>query len=405
MDNKELNRVRSLAQEYMDMANSQKQIEAKKRFLSTNDLTPVRPPVLIDEIPWHELHCTGELDCICEDAKLRNLEYFFLQAKYRWKHFACDTNFDPFFRVVTTIESSGIGVSKQYNKADTHQSGDIVSREYIDVFEDESSVELIKIPTFKLRPDIDEENMNFFTDVLNGIMPVKLCGRGYIYHAPWDVIAEFRGMTSILYDFYDRPEHLHAIRRKFMEVTTAELDFVEQNSFVDDSISDLHCTPAQISGKGNKGWKSTWFRTMAQPFGDVSPAMHEEFEIPYLLEMSKRFAYTYYGCCEPLDKKIDIIKKIDNLRKIGVSPWANVDSCAEQISKNYVLARKPNPAFVARITDPEVIRKETEETVKACIKNGCPYEFVLKDISTISNRPENLDVWAKTVNEVLNKYY
>ena len=144
---------------------------------------------------------------------------------------------------------------------------------------------------------------------------------------------------------------------------------------------------------------------MSQPFGDVSPEMHDEFEITYVTEVAKRFGYTYYGCCEPLDKKIDIIKQIKNLRKIGVSPWANVTSSAEQIGGDFVFARKPNPAFVALATDPEVIRKETEETVKACIKYGCPCEFVLKDISTVSHKPENLIVWAKAVSDVLDEYY
>ena len=111
------------------------------------------------------------------------------------------------------------------------------------------------------------------------------------------------------------------------------------------------------------------------------------------------------SCWEPLDDKIDILKKIPNLRKIGCSPWANVETCAEQIGKDYVLSRKPNPAHVAISTDTEVIRKEIEETVKACIKHSCPYDYVLKDISTVSHKPENLIVWAQTVSDVLDKYY
>jgi hypothetical protein len=100
-----------------------------------------------------------------------------------------------------------------------------------------------------------------------------------------------------------------------------------------------------------------------------------------------------------------VIKKIPNLRKIGCSPWANVERCAAQIRGDYVLSRKPNPAHVAIVTDPEVIRKETEETVKACMEYGCPYDIVLKDISTVSGRPQNLIVWAQTVSDVLDKYY
>ncbi|MBQ3048397.1 MAG: hypothetical protein IJC94_00425 [Oscillospiraceae bacterium] len=43
--------------------------------------------------------------------------------------------------------------------------------------------------------------------------------------------------------------------------------------------------------------------------------------------------------------------------------------------------------------------------MKACIKYGCPCEFVLKDITTVSGNPENLVIWADTVNSVLDEYY
>jgi len=56
-------------------------------------------------------------------------------------------------------------------------------------------------------------------------------------------------------------------------------------------------------------------------------------------------------------------------------------------------------------TDPEVIRRETENTVKICLKYGCPLELVLKDITTVSRNPRNLTVWADTVSEVLDAYY
>jgi hypothetical protein len=78
---------------------------------------------------------------------------------------------------------------------------------------------------------------------------------------------------------------------------------------------------------------------------------------------------------------------------------------AEWIGDRYVYSRKPSPANVAIKTDPDVIRRETEKTVKLCIKNGCPCDITLKDISTVSHRPENLIVWAQTVSDVLDQYY
>ena len=103
--------------------------------------------------------------------------------------------------------------------------------------------------------------------------------------------------------------------------------------------------------------------------------------------------------------RIDIIKRIPNLRKIGCSPWADVERTAEQIKGDFVLSRKPNSAFVASVVDPEQIRKEAEETARACIKHGCPCDITLKDISTVGDRPENLIIWAEVVSDVLDEYY
>ena len=212
-------------------------------------------------------------------------------------------------------------------------------------------------------------------------------------------------MQPIFFDLYDRPEHLHAIRKRFQEIALAEIDFVEKHLHVDPTAPNLHCTPARISGLASDGWKATWYRTMAQGFSEISADMHGEFDIAYTLDVAKHFAYTYYGCCEALDKKLDVVFEIPNLRKVGVSPWANEEVMAERLGGKYVYARKPNPANVAVVTDPEEVRRETEKTVKLCIKHGCPVEFVLKDISTVSHRPQNLIVWSNAVSEVLDAYY
>jgi hypothetical protein len=133
--------------------------------------------------------------------------------------------------------------------------------------------------------------------------------------------------------------------------------------------------------------------------------MFKEFELDYIKPLAERCAYTYYGCCEPLDDRIEFLKTIKNLRKVGVSPWSNPEKCAEQLGSDFVFARKPNPANVAYQTSPEQIYNETEIAVKACLKYGCPAEFVLKDITTVSRKLENLTVWANTVSNVLDKYY
>ncbi len=397
--------VRELARQYMEYATDDRQADMNRRMRDTNDLKLVRPPVILEEIPWYQMDIDGELTCLCEDQGARNVETFFRRALFRRKHFRADTMFEPFFRVTMAYDSSGIGIKRQEETLATESGNHIVSHSFEDVLEDEDSVELIKIPTFTARPDKDEKAMNFYTDLLGDAIPVELRGVGTRYHNAWDDIVFFRGMEPVLYDLFDRPEHLHAIRQRFLDIFIAESDFIEAHMKVDPDYPSLHCTPSYVSGLAGDGLKAAWLRTNAQPFSDVSPDMHEEFDVDYTLKVADRFAYTYYGCCEPLDRKLDVITKIPNLRKIGVSPWAKQEVMAEYMGGKYVYSRKPNPANVAIKTDPEVIRKETEETVKLCQKYGCPAEFVLKDISTVSHRPENLIVWAETVSDVLDEYY
>ena len=405
MTQKDKEAIRELAKRYMEMALSEKQQEMNRRMKASNDLQIVRPPVLLDEIPWYQMDIGGELTCQCEDPGARGVEYSFRIALYRWKYFRADTLFEPFWRVRMAYDSTGMGISREENIIRSDEFNNIVSHRYRDVLEEEESLEKVHLPEFTLRPDRDEASMNYMTDLLGDVMPVKLCGHDYLYFPPWDDISMLRGVEPILLDMNDRPEYLHRIMRKFTDAAIARLDFIEQNSHVDPTSVNLHCTPGMVSGLAEDGWKATWFRGMAQMFSTVSPEMHDEFEIQYIKPLAERFAYTYYGCCEPLDNKLDVVKKISNLRKIGVSPWANEEVCGEQIGGQYVYARKPNPAYVAIETDPEVIRKETEKTVQVCQKYGCPCEFVLKDISTVSHRPENLIVLAKTVSEVLDRYY
>ena len=396
--------IRELAKRYMAIVTTEKQRKMKQRFCDTNDLKAGRPPVILHEIPWHQMDIDGELTCLCEDKRARDVETWFRQKLFYLKHFKADNLFEPFFRIKKSVDSTGIGFKENANIKRTDGKNNIVSHEYEDLLEDESALELFHDPEFTLRPDKDAEKLEYFTELFGDTIPIKFYGYAYLYHAPWDKLVRFRGVEPILMDMYDRPEYLHEIIKKFTSAAHAELDFVEQNLDVDKSNS-LHCTPAPITVDECKGLKSTWCRSMAQSFGVISPAMFEEFELDYLLSVAQRFAYTYYGCCEPLDDKIGILKKIPNLRKIGCSPWAKVESCAEQIGGDYVLSRKPNPANVAMRTDPELIKGEIDQTVKACIKHGCPYDIVLKDISTVSHRPENLIVWAEAASEVLDKYY
>ena len=79
------------------------------------------------------------------------------------------------------------------------------------------------------------------------------------------------------------------------------------------------------------------------------------------------------------------------------------EQCAEEIGTRFVYSAKANPANVAmpRLNE-DVIREELRRITQCCEKNGCNYEIVLKDISTVSGQPENLDRWAQIAREFIH---
>ena len=400
--------VRELAREYLEYVHSDYHARGVQRMYDSNDLKPGRPSVVLEEITWYQMDIDGELVCQCDGEREKRIEGHLRRQIFYMKHFRADSFAEPFFRIQRTVHSTGIGIERpEYNERKTDDMNNIVSKELKDMLEDEAVLEKFHIPEFSLDPELDEERAAFASDLLGDVLPVKLYGYAGTYLNAWDEITFLRGMEAIYMDLYDRPEYTLAIFQKYIDALDAQLDFYEANNLdPDPTVPSLHCTPILTSGLDPKnGLKSVWLRDSAQSLGSVSPAMFEEFAIDPMIEISKRFAYTYYGCCEPLDNKLDAVLKIPNIRKIGCSPWAKVEPMCERLGGKYVLGRKPNPANVAIKTDPAVIRRETEETVKACLKYGTPYELVLKDISTVSHDPYNLIVWSQTVEEVLDEYY
>jgi hypothetical protein len=87
-----------------------------------------------------------------------------------------------------------------------------------------------------------------------------------------------------------------------------------------------------------------WGCSNAQIFSEISPEMHWEFALHHDLRLLAQWGMTYYGCCEPLDRKVSLLKQIPNLRKVSVSPWNDMARMANELVSTYVFSFKPNPA-------------------------------------------------------------
>jgi hypothetical protein len=147
-----------------------------------------------------------------------------------------------------------------------------------------------------------------------------------------------------------------------------------------------------------------WGCSNAQIFSDVSPEMQWEFAVKHDLRWLERWGMTYYGCCEPLERKIEVLGRIPNLRKISASYWNNTERLVEKVGDKYILSHKPTPAIFARDHwDPEGARQELR-TFLTKTQGRCHVELIMKDISTVRYGPKKLWEWAQIAMEVAEEF-
>ena len=82
-----------------------------RRMLATNDLKIVRPPVLIDEIPWYQMDIDGELKCQCEDEQAREVEYELRKRLIRHQYIKDDVPITEVIDVPKAVDNTWWGVA------------------------------------------------------------------------------------------------------------------------------------------------------------------------------------------------------------------------------------------------------------------------------------------------------
>lgn len=406
--------LRNLAHLYREAAMDERNQERRRLHTAVNDLHMIRPVVLIDELPWNEMDPSGEeLTLRCEDPFLRKTEDFMRKTLFKYRHLPADMIVKPFIPVDKCIHYSSIGVKIQEETIATNDQNNIISHEYEDQFAQDDSIAKLKDITVTYDKPETLRRYAILGEILGDILPVKLRGVGYVGVVTWDDISMYRGVTPLLMDLVERPEFCHALTERLTQIKERVIDQYEALELFDNEGDTLHCTPIltdQLPTKAGRAGapltrKDVWGRGTAQIFASVGKAMHEEYDIEYMKRTIGTCGLSYYGCCEPLDKKMDIVEKLPNLRKVGMTPWADIDVGAEAIGKKYVLSNKPNPASVARpVLDGAELKKEIGKILAACKRNACNVDITLKDISTCAFRPQNIFEWEKIVMDMVQNY-
>ncbi|MGI6777796.1 MAG: hypothetical protein ACOX7R_07165 [Acetivibrionales bacterium] len=418
--------LRKLATQYAEIAALPIQQETKRQWYALHRLKPERPMFMIDELPWNEMNVDDELTLQCENMFYKEIEMNLRRQLYRWKHFRDDFVYEPIIYIPKIINgviipknSAGIyevsgaipdlGIKINEETRSFEKENMVQAHLYADQIQTEEDLQKITAPDIYLDIEETNERAEMAHDALDGILDV--CMDGYTpYFSPWDYIVMWRGLERVIYDMVDRPEFMHKTINHVTNVYLDMLNQLEEKGLLGHPQQQVHCTGAWTDLLPAEGYNpekprtiDLWTFGMAQMLYLVSPEEHNEFEFEYAKKWYGRFGLGYYGCCEPLDDRMDFVKTIPNIRKISVSAWVkNYERMAEKMEGKYVFSCKPSPAdLLSTAWNPEKIRKDLCGLLAVAVKYNCPCEFTLKDISTVNHHPERVWEWADIMRNIV----
>ncbi len=404
---KDVTVVQDLAKQVAEIATKPVQDERRKLWRRHNSLQRTRPLVLSLGAPWHvEVMPDGDLQCL--DPFWRGLEHG-LRLAILQDRLDDDTVIEPWI-TVQAVYRHPVSAECRWGppirfSEKTEARGSFAFRPSI---VDEADFDKLVMPRHEIDEEATRRKYEQTCDALGDTLSVQL-DRGPFYRS-WcaDIstdVVRLLGLEQFMMYMLDRPEWLHRVLAFMRDGVLATHEQAERAG---DWRLFHHANQAVPYAKeladpavDDRAMKRSdlWFFCASQETTCVSPAMFDEFMLQYQQPIMDQFGLTAYGCCEDLTRKIPLLRRIRNLRRISVTPWADLGCCAEQIGADYVLSWRPNPSeVVCTGFDRRRVERLTREALATC--RGCHVDITLKDIETLPDGFESLVACVRTIKQV-----
>jgi len=414
LDRDEEEVLKTLGDEIARIAASPAHAENARLWRRLNDLDRERPMVWINEIPWHEMNVDDELTLRCRGAWARELETTLRRTIYQWRHMPGDMVVNPWLDSPLALHSTDFGIVEDVDIVRTDSANEIVSRHFKVQIRSPEDIEKIQMPTVTHSAKTTEVVYETMRELYGDIMPVRKLGQTHIWFTPWDYLIRWWGIEEAMIDMIDRPEMVHSAYERMVEAWMTELDQFEAQGLLSldngnirigsggyGYVSDLPKTQADSSPVRPS---DMWGCSNAQILASVSPEMHWEFAMEHDLRWMRRWGLNYYGCCEPLDRKVALLERIPGLRKVSVSPWNDYKRIFSGIGPRWVASVKPNPAIFLDVEwSEEAARASIDGILDLAAAEGVAVELIMKDISTVARKPQRLWAWARIASEAVRE--
>ncbi len=395
--------LRDLAKQYAEIAAKDVQEKRRELWRAHYNLEPVPPPIHVatDACAWEVVDRLQ-----CKDPFWQGWEMK-LRRGIAQDAIGDDVIIEPWLSMEAThridwLDTWGVRVSPPGKNCFEHPP-----------LKDLADIERMTKPVHDLDEEATQRDYSRVRAAIGDIVEIDLQRRPLESLFAADIstfLALLRGMTPMMMDMIDNPEWLHrvlAIMRDGILENQAQAVAAGHWSLTlqyNQAATYARRLPAPRANTYGVDRKDVWCFMAAQEYTLVSPAMHDEFLLQYQLPITANFGLVHYGCCEDLTRKIDILRKIPNLRSIAVAPVANLAECARQIGSDYCMSWRPNPAEMVSLGFNEakvrnIIRRGLEVT------RGGRVHVNLKDVTTLQGDRSRLARWVALVREEIGRVY
>ncbi len=398
--------LRDLAKRVADIADNPAMDSRRCAWIAHNSLRSIYPMMLVyPEGSWNELLPDAVLRCA--DSKKRGIERKLRMRIYEYEHFADDAVVEKQWCVSKRITNTGWGIEPK-QIASPNERG---AWHFDPVIKEASDLKKLRYPEIAYDENSTTRNFACMQELFGDILTVTFQGvKNVSYHLMREYTA-LRGLEEVMIDMYAEPEMLRdamafleeghrRVQKQYAELGL--LSFNNDNTYQNtggNGYTDELPLPGADSARARPC--DMWASAEAQEMAQVSPAHHAEFVLEHEKRLLAPFGLTGYGCCEDLTQKLELVFTIPHIRRISISPWADVDICGEKLKGNYIFSWKPNPAHLVGQFNGDAIRNYIRHTVDAAKTNGCVLELILKDTHTCEQHPERFDEWTRIAREVI----
>ena len=424
--------IRRLSEQVAEAAADPRYARLKDMWTQHHGLKKVsKPPVYVGlyvfpdfySVIWQELISPGTL--VSRDPLERDVEIQLRQRLYKHEHIPDDDVLLPIVWVKAVPTESGdksvgrVGSVQLSGHTDGSEAARLWGLPFLTQTTDTAGGAYKVDPVVKAERDIhnllrpafavDQEKTDLHVEraeeLVDGLLDVKVV-TDEVGFAPSETVVSLMGIESILYGVIDNPDFVHMM----MEIVTdGTIEYHRQRE--EAGAVEIEQTWGYRAhyeelalGQSLHHLANGWLNVSAQSLCGLSPAMYAEFLQPYHASLTAAFGDTkvYYHACEPITKKIPVIRELPNLRRLHISPWTDLEVAVEQVGENIELETEVHTADTIFVHTSEEMRKSLGRLLD--VAGHRVMDVNLTALETVGENPSVLTTWAQIAQEVTAKY-